>query len=162
MRLPGGFPGGSDSQESACNVGDLGSIPGLGRFPGGEHGNPLQFSCPENPQWTEEPGGLQSVGSQRVRHDWMTKTFTFCFVHIIIKCCLIQFMTLKPLFKGNYYFLRKWFGAFNITPLKVRPCLFLTVQKNSGISRLHWTDPGGGGRGSPLILLFTGFYNPRE
>ena len=73
MHLPGGFPGGSDSQESACNVGDLGSIPGLGRFPGGEHGNPLQFSCLENPQWTEEPGGLQSVGSQRVRHDWATK-----------------------------------------------------------------------------------------
>ena len=36
-----GFPGGSDSKESACNVGDLGSIPWLGRFPGGGHGNPL-------------------------------------------------------------------------------------------------------------------------
>ena len=36
-----GFPGGSDSKESACNVGDLGLIPGLGRFHGGEHGNPL-------------------------------------------------------------------------------------------------------------------------
>ena len=44
-----GFPGGSDSKESACNVGDLGLIPGLGRFPGGEHGNPLQYSCLENP-----------------------------------------------------------------------------------------------------------------
>ena len=36
-----GFPGGSDGKESACNVGDLGSIPGLGRSPGGGHGNPL-------------------------------------------------------------------------------------------------------------------------
>ena len=62
MRLPGGFPGGSDSQESACNVGDLGSILGLGRFPGGEHGNPLQFYCLENPQWTEEPGGPTVCG----------------------------------------------------------------------------------------------------
>ena len=44
-----GFPGGSDGKESACNVGDLGSIPGLGRFPGGGHGNPLQYSCLENP-----------------------------------------------------------------------------------------------------------------
>ena len=35
------FPGGSDSKESACNVGDLASIPGLGRFPGGGHGSPL-------------------------------------------------------------------------------------------------------------------------
>ena len=45
-----GFPGGSDSKESACNVGDLGSIPGLERSPGGGHGNPLQYSCLENPR----------------------------------------------------------------------------------------------------------------
>ena len=44
-----GFPGGSDGKESACNVGDLGSIPGSGRSPGGGHGNPLQYSCLENP-----------------------------------------------------------------------------------------------------------------
>ena len=43
-----GFPGGSDGKESACNVGDLGSIPGLGRSPGEGHGNPLQYSCLEN------------------------------------------------------------------------------------------------------------------
>ena len=39
-----GFPGGSDGKESACNVGDLGSIPGLGRSHGGRHDNPLQYS----------------------------------------------------------------------------------------------------------------------
>ena len=44
-----GFPGGSYSKESACNAGDLGSIPGLGRSPGGGHGNPHQYSCLENP-----------------------------------------------------------------------------------------------------------------
>ena len=44
-----GFPGGSAGKESACNVGDLGLIPGLGRSPGGGHGNPLQYSCLENP-----------------------------------------------------------------------------------------------------------------
>ena len=43
------FPGGSDGKESACNTGDLGSIPGLGVSPGGGHGNPLQYSCLENP-----------------------------------------------------------------------------------------------------------------
>ena len=43
-----GFPGGSVDKESACNAKDLGSIPGLGRSPGG-HGNPLQNSCLENP-----------------------------------------------------------------------------------------------------------------
>ena len=43
-----GFPGGSDSKESACNEGDLGSIPGLGKSPREWHGNPLQCSCLEN------------------------------------------------------------------------------------------------------------------
>ena len=43
------FPGGSDSKESACSTGDLDSIPGSGRSPGGGHGNPLQYSCLENP-----------------------------------------------------------------------------------------------------------------
>ena len=44
-----GFPAGSDSKESACNAGDLGLIPRLGRPPGGGHGNPVQYSCLENP-----------------------------------------------------------------------------------------------------------------
>ena len=43
-----GFPSSSDSKVSACNVGDLGSIPGLGRSPGEGNGNPLQYSCLEN------------------------------------------------------------------------------------------------------------------
>ena len=43
-----GFPGGSDSRESACSAGDPGLIPGSGRFPGGGHSNPLQYSCLEN------------------------------------------------------------------------------------------------------------------
>ena len=61
-----GFPGGSGSKETACNVGDLGLIPGLGRSPGGGHSNPLQYSCLENAA-KEEPGGLQSMGSQKSR-----------------------------------------------------------------------------------------------
>ena len=47
--LPPGFPGGSNVKESACNVADLGSIPGLGRSPGEGTGNPLQYSCLKNP-----------------------------------------------------------------------------------------------------------------
>ena len=43
------FPGGSDGKESAYNAGDLGSMSGLGRFPGEGHGNPLQYFCLENP-----------------------------------------------------------------------------------------------------------------
>ena len=45
------------------------STPGLGRCPGERHGNPLQYSYWKVP-WTEEPSGLQSIGSERVRHDW--------------------------------------------------------------------------------------------
>ena len=43
-----GFPGGSDGKVSVCNVGDLGLIPGLGRYPGEGNGYPLQYSCLEN------------------------------------------------------------------------------------------------------------------
>ena len=51
MWLPGleGFPSGSDGKESACNAGDLGSIPGKGSSPGEGNGNPLQYSCLKNP-----------------------------------------------------------------------------------------------------------------
>ena len=59
----------SDSKASTCNEGDPGSLPGSGRSPGEGNGNPLQYSCLEKTPWTEEPGGLQSMGSQRVRHD---------------------------------------------------------------------------------------------
>ena len=54
---------------NAGDIWDKGSIPGSGRSPGGGHGNPLQYSCWRIP-WTKEPGGLQSMGSQRVRYDW--------------------------------------------------------------------------------------------
>ena len=57
-----GFPGGPDGKESACNVGDLGLIPGLGRFPGGGHGNPLQYSCLENPHGQRSLVGYSPCG----------------------------------------------------------------------------------------------------
>ena len=65
------FPGGSDGKGSACNAGDLGLISGLGRSPGEGNDNPLQYSCLENPM-DGGAGGLQSTGSQRVRHDCAT------------------------------------------------------------------------------------------
>ena len=63
----------SDGKQSACNTEDPGSIPGLGRSSGEGNGNPLQYSCLEIPG-TEEPGGLQFMGSQRVGRDWATNT----------------------------------------------------------------------------------------
>ena len=62
-----GFPGSSDSIESARNVRDLGSIPGLGRSTGGGHGNPLQYSCLENHHGQRSLVGYSPWG-QRVRH----------------------------------------------------------------------------------------------
>ena len=49
LALTKGFLGGSDGKESACNAGDLGSIPGSGRLAGEGNGNPFQYSCLENP-----------------------------------------------------------------------------------------------------------------
>ena len=62
-----GFPGGSDGKESACNAGDLGLIPGEDPLEQGMAtlSSILAWRIP----WTEEPGGLQSMGLQRVEHD---------------------------------------------------------------------------------------------
>ena len=64
MCFTAGFPGGSDGRASACNVGDPGSVPGLGGSLKKEMAT-LAWKIP----WTEEPGMLQSMGSQRVGHD---------------------------------------------------------------------------------------------
>ena len=55
-------------KSSPANAADASLIPGLGRSPAGGHGNSFQYSC-RKISWTEEPGGLQSMGSQRVGHD---------------------------------------------------------------------------------------------
>ena len=60
-----GFPGGSDSKEPTCNAGDLGSIPGLRRSPGGEDGNPLQRSCLENPHGQRSLAGYSPWGCKK-------------------------------------------------------------------------------------------------
>ena len=54
---------------NAEDVRDLGSIPGLERFPGGGHGNPLQYSCLENPHGERTLAGYATIGLQRVGHD---------------------------------------------------------------------------------------------
>ena len=61
-----GFPGGSDGKESVCSVGDLVSIPGLGRSPGGEHGNPLQYSSLENPHGQRNLVGYSPWGHKEL------------------------------------------------------------------------------------------------
>ena len=61
-KFSGGFPGGLDGTASVCSAGDLGSIPGLGRSPGEGNGNPLQYSCLENPM----DGGAQQATAHGV------------------------------------------------------------------------------------------------
>ena len=75
------FPGGASGKEPVCQCRrhkDVGLIPRLGRSPGGGHSNPFQYSCLENPMhsgaWRDTADGrLQSMGSLRVGHDWVTE-----------------------------------------------------------------------------------------
>ena len=62
-----GFPGGSDGKEPACSAEDLSSVPGLGRSPGEGNGNPLQYSCLENPR---------ERGAWWAAVHWVTKSWT--------------------------------------------------------------------------------------
>ena len=74
--MTGGFPGGSEDKVSACNVGDPGSIPGSGRSPGDGNGNPLQYSCRENPM----DGGAWWAIVHGVTKSWTRlNDFTFTF-----------------------------------------------------------------------------------
>ena len=60
-----GFPGGSNGKESACDMGDLGLIPGSGRSPGGGHGDPLQYSCLENSHGQRSLAGHSPWGHKK-------------------------------------------------------------------------------------------------
>ena len=112
MNKTQGLPRWFSSKKFACNAreaGDAGLIPGSGKSHGGGKGNSLQYSCLKIP-WTEEPGGLQSKGWQRVRYDWKTepartqnKTYgdTHCFI-------LISF----PIYVGILKALSSFWGLF--------------------------------------------------
>ena len=84
------LPGGSVGKESACNAGDLASIPGWERSPGGGHGNPLQYSCLENPMdrgaWWATVRGVTRVG-----HDWsnLAAAAAIFYQNFIIVCNLL-------------------------------------------------------------------------
>ena len=75
LSLTLGFPGGSDITESACNAGDLDLMSGLGRSPGEGNGNPLQYSCLENPQGQRS---LVGYSPWVLKESDMTEGLTLC------------------------------------------------------------------------------------
>ena len=101
-----GFPGGSEVKASACNAGGLGSIPGLGRSPGEGNGNPLQYSCLENPMGG---GAWWATGRKELSN------FTFT---LMIGLRLIELLKRMQLILGGFFFLavlyRITFGNFYI------------------------------------------------
>ena len=84
-----GFPGGSDGKGSTCNVGDSDLIPGLERSPGEGNFNHSSILAQRIP-WTEVPGELQSMESQRFGHNGVTNTFTFIAILLLI-CRFLPF-----------------------------------------------------------------------
>ena len=90
------FPSGLDSKESACNAGDPGdpgSIPGMGRSPG--EGMAIYSSILAwRILWTEEPGGLQPMGLERLGHDWTTKLACVQYVSLLIS--ILRLRNCKP------------------------------------------------------------------
>ena len=76
------FLGDSDGKESACNVGDPGSVPGSGKSPGEGNGYPLQYSCLENSMDRER--SLVGYGLQRVGHNRVTNIFAFILLSIVL------------------------------------------------------------------------------
>ena len=74
-----GFPGGSEVKSSVCNAGDLGSIPGSGRSPGEGNGNPLQYSCLENPR---DGGASQATVHGVAKSQTQLRDFTFLYTHM--------------------------------------------------------------------------------
>ena len=94
-----GFPGGSDGEDSACNLSDPGSIPGLGRFPGKGNGYPLQCSCLEN---SMDRGAWQAtVPGVATNHTWLTLGLVspYCPIQVVL---LSQRLTSPPQWPSTY------------------------------------------------------------
>ena len=91
--MQGDFTGGSEVKASACNVGDLGSIPGSGRCPGEGNGNPLQYSCLESPMdggswWAAVQGGLKELDTTEQLQKKKKKRL--CRKNAFTQCCYFK------------------------------------------------------------------------
>jgi len=105
-----GFPGSSADEESTCNVGDLGLIPGLGSSPGEGHGNPLQYSCLVNPMdrgaWRDSLwGSIESDTTEWAQH---STGFLCCLRNVCINVLLLKEAALSFHLNPSDYFEQKW------------------------------------------------------
>ena len=107
------FPGSSDSKASACNTGDLGSIPGSEdplEKKMATHSSILAWKIP----WTEEPSRLQSIGSQRVRHYWVTSLFIVPCINCVLYICLSHSF---PCWTASFFRVRIMFALLSLYPV---------------------------------------------
>ena len=100
-----GFPGSSEGKASAYNVGDLGSIPGSRRSPGEGNGNPLQYSCLENPM----EGGARWATAHGVTESDMTEQ-----LHFTSDMSQVGFQSLKATIRKNFQRKAFWWTPRNI------------------------------------------------
>ena len=96
-----GFPGGLEGKESTYNVGDLGSILGLGRSPGGGHGNPFQYSCLENPHGQRSQMGYSPWGCKEL--DTAEHLSTHRVICKVISICEVQMKVQNWMFALCYF-----------------------------------------------------------
>jgi len=122
-----GFPGGSDGKESACNVGDPSSNPGLGRSPGEGNGNPLQYSCLENPKDKE---AWQATVHGVAKKSDTTKWWTF---HFIFQTLLANQIELLNICQWPYFFLSVRLSLGKYLLLKLS-CSHLPAQFQHSLS----------------------------
>ena len=134
-----GFPGGSDGKASACNAGDLGSIPGSGRSPGEGNGNPLQYSCLENPivrgaWWVTVHGVASSVQfSCSVMSDSVTPWTAAHHTSLSItnSRSLLKLMSIELVMPSNHLIL--------CCPLLL-PLIFPRIRVFASVLRIRWPE----------------------
>ena len=121
-----GFTGGSDGKESICNARDLGSVPGLGRCPGGRHGNPLQYSCLENVHGQRSLAGYSPWGC---KGSDMTEWLSTHKVNNLSECHLANTWTSQDSNCGP--------SGSNASALSSPPCHTLPTEQQSSLLCPH-------------------------
>ena len=160
-----GFPGGSDGRESACDVGDPGSIPESRRSPGEGNSYPFQYSYLEN-SMDRRVWWAQSTGSQRVRRDWETNTGDFSQFIVLTKPLLRQAKPGKHAYQGPSQQTRtyghpapntlyKWEVEPSSLRLRLRPQAQQSREHKGSppVQGLHLPSPTPGAADSPWHLL---------